>query len=111
MYTDRKSKKAWWLAAAAILVLCAGLLIFINTGSAGRDFSQEAAASIKETVERAALQCYAVEGAYPPDLEYLLENYGLAVNTRDYYIRYDAFASNQPPSVRVEEKETGAHPS
>ena len=49
--------------------------------------------------------------AHEAIIEYLLENYGLAVNTRDYYIRYDAFASNQPPSVRVEEKETGAHPS
>ena len=36
------------------------------------------------------------------DLAYLQENYGLSVNTRDFYIHYDAFASNLPPDVRVE---------
>ena len=34
-------------------------------------------------VQQSALQCYTVEGAYPPNLEYLEENYGLRVNTTD----------------------------
>ena len=104
MYSDRKKNRWPLILACCILLAAAALAAVYATSSGSRDLSSEAAASVKETVEQAALQCYAVEGAYPPDLEYLVENYGLAVNTRDFYIRYDAFASNLPPDVRVEVK-------
>ncbi len=104
MYSDKKKRK-WPLILACLLILCAVLMCGRYAVSAGsRNLSAEAAESVREAVERAALQCYAVEGAYPPDLDYLIDNYGLAVNTRDFYIRYDAFASNLPPDVRVEVK-------
>ena len=57
--------------------------------------------AIRAAVQRSALQCYAVEGVYPSSLEYLEENYGLQVNHEDYYVTYEAFASNMPPTVRV----------
>ena len=49
----------------------------------------------------AAMQCAAVEGAYPARLSYLEEHYGLIVNHQDYAVTYEAFASNVPPSVVV----------
>ena len=104
MYSDRKKRRPTWLAAALLAVVLIAVCGLLTGRAAGRDISAEAAASVKEAVERAALQCYVVEGAYPSDLEYLTENYGLAVNTRDFYIHYDAFASNLPPDVRVEPK-------
>ena len=42
---------------------------------------------------------------YPPSLAYLTENYGLQVNTEDFYVTYDAFASNLPPTVRAQFQE------
>ena len=65
------------------------------------DNDEESIAAIKAAVERAALQCYVVEGVYPPDLQYLRDNYGLQINTDDYYVVYDIYASNQPPTVKV----------
>ncbi len=104
MYSDKR-KKRWPLILVSLVVLAAACLCSRYAASAGsRNLSEESRESVKEAVERAALQCYAVEGAYPPDLAYLTENYGLAVNQRDFYIRYDAFASNLPPDVRVEPK-------
>ena len=50
------------------------------------------------------MQCYVVEGVYPENLSYLEENYGLQINTRDFYVAYDAFASNLPPDIRVRAK-------
>ena len=76
---------------------------FASTVSA-RDLSDESAAAIKNAIRRGALQCYAVEGIYPPTLEYLEENYGLQVNSRDFYIRYDIFASNIAPEITVTAK-------
>ena len=42
-----------------------------------------------------------VEGVYPPDLHYLEENYGLQINTAEFYVVYDIYASNMPPTVKV----------
>ena len=52
-------------------------------------------------MESSARQCYVVEGVYPPDLDYLRDNYGLQINTDDYYVVYDIYASKQPPTVKV----------
>ena len=101
-----KNPQLYRAAVAAVLALSAAVILLAARlgGAGGRDISREAAASIREAIERTALQCYAVEGVYPPDLEYLTDQYGLAVNTRDFYVHYDAFASNLPPDVRVEAK-------
>lgn len=108
MYSD-KTRKVWPLIAGLLLlILVAAVLAFAAGSRSSRDLSSEAVLSVREAVERAALQCYVVEGAYPSDLAYLQENYGLSVNTRDFYIHYDAFASNLPPDVRVEARPTAS---
>jgi hypothetical protein len=100
MYSDRTKKKTglFLLIAAVLLVALLAALCF---GHSRRDISEEGAAAIRETVRRNALQCYVVEGVYPPDLQYLQDNYGLQINTEDYYVVYDCFASNLPPTIRV----------
>lgn len=100
MYSDRLTKrKSWILWTLLILLLLGALCLLFSDG--GRDIDDSSALAIREAVQRSALQCYAVEGAYPPDLRYLEENYGLQVNQQDFYVTYDAFASNLPPTVRV----------
>lgn len=100
MYSDHAKKKSGLLILLLALLLLA-LLTVLCFGHSGRDVSEEGAAAIRETVRRSALQCYVVEGVYPPDLQYLEENYGLQINTEDYLVVYDCFASNLPPSIRV----------
>ena len=103
MYSDRQKKKSG-LPALLLALLLLAVLTFLVFGHSGRDVSEEGAAAIRETVRRSAQQCYVVEGIYPPDLEYLEDNYGLQINTADFYVTYDAFASNQPPTVIVRAK-------
>ena len=100
MYSDRLAKRKTWILWALLLLLLLGALALIFSDG-GRDLDDSSALAIREAVQRSALQCYAVEGAYPPDLQYLEENYGLQVNRQDFYVTYDAFASNLPPEVRV----------
>ena len=100
MYSDQRKKRRGLFALAIALLILTGLTA-AAFGHSGRDISEEGAAAIRETVRRCALQCYVVEGVYPPDLQYLKENYGLKVNTEDYIVVYDCFASNLPPSIRV----------
>lgn len=100
MYSDRLAKRKTWILWALLLLLLLGALALIFSDG-GRDLDDSSALAIREAVQRSALQCYAVEGVYPPDLQYLEDNYGLQVNEEDFYMTYDAFASNLPPTVRV----------
>jgi len=59
---------------------------------------------IRRSIERAAVQCYALEGHYPPNIEYLEENYGIKLNEDKYHYEYVVFASNIRPSINVIEK-------
>ncbi len=100
MYSDRLAKRKTWILWALLLLLLLGALALLFSDG-GRDLDESSALAIREAVQRSALQCYAVEGVYPPDLQYLEDNYGLQVNQEDFYVTYDAFASNLPPTVRV----------
>ena len=56
---------------------------------------------IIETVERYAIQCYATEGAYPPDINYLAEHYGLTLDLDKYIYEYEPVAENIKPLIQV----------
>ena len=103
MYQDRVSHKQ---RNILLIVLCALVLAcgyFAFSGS-GKDLDEETVTAIRDAIRRSALQCYVVEGVYPPDLAYLQDHYGLQVNTENYYVVYEAFASNLPPTISVIEK-------
>ena len=103
MYSDAVRKNGIW-KWIALLILAGAVLLFAVKLAPGKDLSEDSAAAIRDAVQKSALNCYTVEGVYPPNLQYLQENYGLTVNTDDFYITYDAFASNLPPTVRVTPK-------
>jgi hypothetical protein len=105
MYSDKRTGgRAWILWLAALLLAAALLTGFFLSRNPEADLEDGSSQAIRSAIQRSALQCYAVEGVYPPDLDYLQDNYGLQVNREDYYISYDAFASNLPPTVRVTRK-------
>ena len=101
MYTDRKRKRWPGVVFAVFAVIVAAILLSWAGRTSGQDMGEESAAALKAAVERSALQCYVVEGNYPPSLAYLEENYGLQINREDFYVDYDIFASNVPPDIRV----------
>ena len=50
----------------------------------------------------AVSQCYALEGMYPPDLDYLKEHYGLMLDEKNYAIYYEVIAANIYPVIDVQ---------
>ena len=86
------------IAVIALVLVLAVLM----TGKIGSMHGEEEARMVQDAIREATLTCYAVEGAYPESLDYLTEHYGLQVNTKDYYITYEAFAENLPPDVLVQ---------
>lgn len=55
----------------------------------------------ESAVTKAAVQCYALEGQYPPSIAYMRENYGLSVDEELYIIHYEVVASNLMPNISV----------
>lgn len=56
---------------------------------------------VESAIQRSLNICYAQEGFYPANIEYLIENYGLIIDDRLYFISYKSFASNIRPDVNV----------
>ena len=66
--------------------------------------NEESYKILSDAIIRSAVQCYAIEGFYPPDVKYLEENYGLLVDHEKYFVNYSVFASNIIPEVEVFKK-------
>lgn len=60
--------------------------------------------SLEEALRKAAIQCYALEGGYPPSVHYLRDNYGIMLNEKDYFYHYEVMASNIMPDIKVIKK-------
>ena len=52
-------------------------------------------------MRRAAVSCYALEGAYPATYADLKARSGVAVDERKYKVFYEIFASNIMPEITV----------
>ena len=44
---------------------------------------------LRDGITRACVQCYAIEGRYPPSVQYLQEHYGVQIDEDRYYVFYD----------------------
>ena len=103
MYHDRPRRSVRRIVAGILAVLAAvlaggGLRLARRIQ---RDLAVQGAQAVYTAVMDQALQCYALEGAWPSSLEYLEQHYGLQINHNRYIVAYEVFASNQPPAVTV----------
>jgi flagellar basal body-associated protein FliL len=55
----------------------------------------------KQSIQKSVVLCYSIEGSFPPDIQYLKDNYGLIINDDKYIVHYDIFASNIMPDIAV----------
>jgi len=89
----------------SILLLLAVALLFhtavsrLEEGRRGEDLRQ-----LESALRRAAVSCYAAEGAYPPDVAYMQAHYGLRFDEDRYAVHYQLTASNWMPDITVLEK-------
>lgn len=87
-----------WSAGVFICMIAVFLAAVL---SFSRRASQRGADTLRDALRRASVQCYAIEGRYPPSLEYLEENYGIRIDRNRYDVFYSGFASNFMPDITV----------
>ncbi len=97
-----------WLTKYAYLIVILILITFIAQSNMGingftRTADFERVKTVEEAIQKAAVQCYAIEGSYPP-IEYLVAHYGLVINESAYYYHYEFIASNIMPVIAVYKK-------
>lgn len=90
------------LALGLALLILAAFLTSVN--NLEQDRRREGRQQLEEAVRNAAVACYAAEGAYPPDVAYLQQHYGLQYSQEDYILYYTLEASNLMPEITVLEK-------
>lgn len=81
----------------------AGVLLYGVNSAAGTSRS-EAKRIAEESIRRAVISCYALEGSYPESYEYLRDHYGLRIDENRYIVHYEIFASNIMPDVTLIER-------
>ena len=83
------------LSAAAVAIVA------VSIQSSNESRKSENLHIIENGVRRAATECYAVEGFYPEDIEYLIENYSLHIDESRCIVHYNPVSSNIMPDIRV----------
>ena len=91
------------LSSIAIPILAAAVLLFflIALGNLGEGQRTEGKEQLEAALRRAAVACYAAEGIYPPNVEYLCSHYGVLVDEQRYTVIYENFADNLMPEILV----------
>lgn len=84
---------ACWAAAIAVF-------LYVLQGFTSRN-AQQQRKTLEDAIRRDTVLCYAIEGQYPPSVEYLEENYGLTIDRSRFAVFYSGFASNIMPDITV----------
>lgn len=91
-----------------ILSVCAFLLIVLlfyqGIESLSRGSLRRQKESLNNALNRSITYCYAVEGSYPENLDYLKEHYGLTYDEDRFFVDYKVTGSNILPDVTIIEK-------
>jgi len=97
------NRQAGLVVSVATVIAILMLIGWALSGLGGQSDTEQLQIAA-DAIERAARQCYALEGAYPPTLDYLEENYGLTLDWNRYHYFYDVIGSNIHPIIEVQLK-------
>ena len=93
-----KRKSISW---AVILITCAVIIVLTAVANLEQGRQAEDIRQLEQALKRTAVACYAVEGVYPPDVDYMRQRYGLTFDDSRYTVHYELAASNLMPQIHV----------
>lgn len=99
----KKNAKILKFTVVFFLLFSVPYMYFVYTGMGEfqENTNVQSIKSIEKAIEKAAVLCYAIEGSYPPDVEYLADHYGIIVDDSKYFYYYEVNGSNILPKISV----------
>lgn len=88
------------------LMLAAVYILLVSAGNVNERQQAENLKQMEDSIHKAVLNCYAIEGSYPATLDYVEQYYGLQIDHDRYDVFYEVFAQNIMPEITVIEKDT-----
>jgi len=101
VFSKKKQSGSVKLFLFVVAVIAALILIWYVASTLGNSQSRESERIAKEAIVRGAVQCYSLEGRYPPSIEYLEEYYGLSLDRDNFNFYYRPIGENMMPDIRV----------
>lgn len=100
-----KGRFNFMLLLALSLMLFWIFLFFAMAGNLGASTRKDQALFLRNALEHAITSCYALEGMYPPDLQYMKDHYGLTYNESLFHVSYQPVAANIRPEYFILEQD------
>lgn len=103
IFEKKKSEHKEIRSMLISVVICVLLIIFLFQGlnNVSSSSQNERLQVAEQAVRRSVVQCYALEGRYPANLEYLADNYGLILDYDSFVYHYAPIAGNLMPQISV----------
>lgn len=103
-YTGSREKKlpkgVGYLITIVVWCAIVGLFVYGVRTFNGYAYDKQKE-SLAYALRRDIAECYALEGVYPPDVDYLTAHYGLSYNENLFYVDYRTLGSNLYPDVTI----------
>lgn len=87
-----------------LLFLAIAVLMVSGLKNTAGKRKEQAIQSATDSIRRAIITCYAIEGSYPESYEYIRDNYNIYISENDFSVFYTVYGSNVMPNFRVIEK-------
>ena len=78
--------------SALIMFVAVALIVIIGSGNVAGVQAEQEMQMAEDSIRRAVVSCYAIEGAYPESFAYVKEHYGITVDEEKYAVHYEVFA-------------------
>ena len=86
---------------AVIMLLAVIVWSIYGVNNAENIQSKQEKTELENSINKTITLCSSIEGCYPPNIQYLIDNYNLKVDSSKYVVHYEVFASNIAPEVEV----------
>jgi len=101
-------KTGWELVKSALMPILFTAAIILIIVYALRQTEQASRAEglviLEDSIRRAVVTAYAIEGRFPESLQYIEENFGVHIDRNRFVVHYMIFAPNIMPEILVIER-------
>lgn len=99
--TDKSSSPVRNTIISIAFFVCVFLVFYFGVSTMSERTTLQEKGTLETAINRGVVHCYAIEGSYPTDLQYLVNNYGLVYDSDKYFVDYQTLGSNIMPDITI----------